>query len=348
MVPPRLLTRDLFRQLTLTRHDGLCCVPDCGQPATDAHHILNRNLFTAAHQLGGYYLENSANLCPAHHLAAEQTTISTTDLYHWCQITGPARPEHLATDTEHDTWGNPVLPDETRLPGELFYTDGCQKALTAGGHLWRFSTRFKYPRTLHAPWSPGLTGDDKTQHDLSAFTGHDVVITLKMDGEATTIYPDGHTHARSVDTKPHPSRDIIRALAGRIAHDIPDGWRVCGEALYARHSIAYENLPDYFLVYNIWDRDRCLSWADTLTWVQLLNLTAVPTIYEGPMPTPAECQRLFAPHADQHEGYVIRLADGFTLAEFTRSVIKVVRAGHVQTGTHWLHETMHVNSLEQP
>ena len=346
--PPRLLSRELFRHRTLSRAGGRCAVPACTSPATDAHHILNRALFTAAHERGGYFLENSANLCGPHHLDAEQTTITTTDLYVWCHIEHPARPEHLADDTDYDTWGNPILGDGTCLMGELFYTPGCQRALAGGGHLSRYQTRFKYPRTLHAPWSPGRSGDDKAQHDLGALTGQQVVITLKLDGEATTIYPDGHTHARSVDTRAHPSRDIIRALAGTMAHDSPPGWRVCGENLFARHSIAYDNLPAHFLVYNIWERDRCLSWADTAAWAALLNLVTVPVIYQGIMPTAAQCRTIFAPFADAHEGYVIRLAKDFPLAAFASSVIKVVRAGHVQTGAHWMTGPVHVNALAAP
>jgi len=176
---------------------GRCAVPTCTSAATDAHHILNRALFTAAHERGGYFLENSANLCGPHHLDAEQTTIRATDLYTWCHIEHPARPEHLADDTDYDTWGNPILPDGTCLMGELFYTPGCQRALAGGGHLSRYQTRFKYPRTLHAPWSPGLSGNDKVQHDLGALTGQQVVITLKLDGEATTI---GWIHRRKPES----------------------------------------------------------------------------------------------------------------------------------------------------
>lgn len=52
---------------------------------------------------------------------------------------------------------------------------------------------FKCPRTLHLPFSPGLTDDDKVIEDMSELEGHDAVITLKMDGENCSIYPDGYT-----------------------------------------------------------------------------------------------------------------------------------------------------------
>lgn len=136
-----LLNRDVFRERTLTRHAGVCVVPDCGLAAVDAHHILNRRLFTEASEFGGYFVENGAGLCSVHHLAAEQTIISATDLYQFCGVER-VLPEHLETAFEYDTWGNIVVDEFTRIPGELFEDEGCQKALAAGRVLWMFRLSF--------------------------------------------------------------------------------------------------------------------------------------------------------------------------------------------------------------
>ena len=58
---------------------------------------------------------------------------------------------------------------------------------------------YKYPRTPHLPWSPGKTNDDKVLKDTSHFLGKEIVMSLKMDGEATTLY-NNHMHARSIDS----------------------------------------------------------------------------------------------------------------------------------------------------
>lgn len=209
--------------------------------------------------------------------------------------------------------------------------------------------RVKYPRTLHLPWSPGICCDDKVLDDLSALeAAAEVVLTLKMDGESTTIYPDGHVHARSVDSGPHPSRSYVRRLAGRVAHDLPPGLRLCGENLYAVHSIRYTDLADHFLLYNVWQDDVCLSWADTVTWAGLLGLATVPEVHRGPWPGRDGLDALFAPHADRHEGFVVRRADAFPAAEFGRSVAKWVRPSHVQTDQHWMTQQVEVNRLAPP
>lgn len=109
-----LLTRDKFREGVFER-DGHKCVM-CDQPAQDAHHIIERRLFAD----GGYHLDNGASLCGEHHLEAERTTLSPQELREVIGITKPVLPEHLYRDQEYDKWGNPMLPNGTRLKGDLF------------------------------------------------------------------------------------------------------------------------------------------------------------------------------------------------------------------------------------
>lgn len=83
--------------------------------------------------------------------------------------------------------------------------------------------RYKYPKTLHLPWSPGLQNDDRMmsfEDVIQNFTGNNVVISEKLDGENTSMYRDG-IHARSVYSGDHPSRSWVKALHGQIKHDIP-------------------------------------------------------------------------------------------------------------------------------
>ncbi|MFJ1898453.1 AAA family ATPase [Streptomyces sp. NPDC088115] len=102
--------------------------------------------------------------------------------------------------------------------------------------------RTHYPRTPHLPWSPGASSDDVRltgRTDLAGLTGSEVVVTEKMDGENTTLYADG-LHARSLDSAHHPSRARVKALQGRVGPRVPAGWRICGENVFARHSIPYD------------------------------------------------------------------------------------------------------------
>lgn len=203
--------------------------------------------------------------------------------------------------------------------------------------------RYKYPRTRHLPWSPGATSDDLVSQGVEPFIDRRVVVAEKMDGENTTLYSD-HLHARSIDSRHHPSRTWVKALHGRIAFQIPEGWRVCGENLYAIHSITYTDLPSYFMVFSVWDSsNRCLSWNDTVEWAELLGLHTVPVLYDGPFDL--AWFDSFDVGTGTREGYVVRLAESFAFEDFGTSVAKWVRPGHVQTDEHWMHNAVVPNGL---
>ena len=339
----KLLTRDEYREAVFAR-DGHRCVW-CGDPAVDAHHLIERKLWSNS----GYFIDNGVSLCGDCHLRAESTEVSCDDLRQRCGIDRVLLPDHFCPGDPVDKWGNPILANGQRLRGELFDDEGVQKILAPVLHL--FTSRVKYPRTFHLSWSPGATADDRTMDDPDvAFGGAEVVVTEKLDGENTTLYRD-YLHTRSLDYAPHPSRDRVRALHGAIAHDIPEGWRLSGENLYAVHSIAYNALPAHFLLFSIWnERNECLSWDDTVTWAQLLGLAAVPVLYRGPWDEDA-VRALDGVAKSQlggdREGYVVRLAAGFHYRAFRRSVAKYVRKNHVQTDDHWKEREVVPNHLRE-
>lgn len=206
-------------------------------------------------------------------------------------------------------------------------------------------TRPKYPRTPHLPWSPGRAEDDLVTTPSRALQGGEVVVTEKMDGENTTIHPDG-VHARSVDSAHHPSRAWVKALAAQLGPDIPPGWRLCGENLFARHSLGYDALPSYFLLFSVWDaRNHCLSWDDTREWAALLGLHLVRELYRGPWTEAGLRELCQSLDLGREEGLVVRTTAGFAYEEFDQHVAKWVRPGHVQTDQHWMQRAVIPNRL---
>jgi hypothetical protein len=331
-----LLSRDAFREGVFARDDHKCLV--CGSPALDAHHILERKLWPD----GGYYLENGASVCQEHHLEAESTVLSCDKLRELAGIKTFPIPPHLYKDQPYDKWGNPILPNGMRLKGELFEDVSVQKVLAPV--LALFTNRVKYPRTYHLPWSPGVTKDDRVLTNLTGLEGREVVITVKMDGENTTLYSE-YLHARSLEYEAHPSRSWVKAIHGQVGHDIPPGWRVCGENLYAKHSLKYEHLKDYFQVFSVWnEKNVCLSWDDTLLWTELLGLKPVSVLYKGVWDETITRQ-LYSNVVDNDpcEGYVVRVTDSFHYREFRNVVGKYVRKDHVQTHGHWMRSKLELN-----
>ena len=144
----------------------------------------------------------------------------------------------------------------------------------------------------------------------------------------------------------------MRALAARVAHALPDGWRICGENTYARHSIGYDRLPSYFQLFAVYDaEDTCLGWAETETeteaWAERLGVDVVPLLYRGPfehatLPALLGGASAFGP---EREGVVLRWAGAFPLADHQRAVGKLVRRDHVKTDRHWMHGDVVANGL---
>ena len=193
--------------------------------------------------------------------------------------------------------------------------------------------RVSYPRTAHLPWSPGASADDIRVSDLSGLAGREVVVTEKLDGENTTLYRDG-LHARSLDSAHHPSRAWMKVLHGRIAQAIPAGWRVCGENVYARHSIAYDDLQSWFYGFSVWRGDRCLHWDEATRFLARLGIPVPPVLWRGVFDERA--LRALRLDSGRQEGFVVRVVEEFGLPEFAHRVAKWVRRGHVQTDQHWM------------
>jgi hypothetical protein len=196
----------------------------------------------------------------------------------------------------------------------------------------------KFQRIPHLHSSPGFSSDDIFT-DIEQFIGKHVIITEKLDGECTSLYSN-HIHARSVSSRDHVSRSWIKNIHGQIKHEIPENMRICGENLFAKHSIFYSSLPSYFMVFAIYIDDSCLSWSETKEYANLLGLNHVPELFNG-IATKNVIESCFSGKSQydgEQEGYVIRTNDGSMFAKY-------VRKGHVQTTEHWLNQMIVQNGL---
>lgn len=202
----------------------------------------------------------------------------------------------------------------------------------------------KYPRTPHLPWSESVTDDDVYVVDTCIFNEMEVVVTEKMDGENTTMTRE-LCHARSLDSGRHESRSWVKALWQTIKFDIPEGWRICGENLYAMHSIHYKDLKSYFMVFSVWNENNiALSWDDTLEICKCLNLVTVPLLWKGIYDE--NVIKSISLDFGTQEGYVVRNAHPFDHEHFGANVAKYVRPNHVQDDVHWMNKHVIPNLLK--
>jgi hypothetical protein len=207
--------------------------------------------------------------------------------------------------------------------------------------LWKIELednemKVKHSRTYHLPWSPGVSSDDRVLRSTDQFEGHRVIVTEKRDGECTSLYRDGTVHARSIDGTNHPWQDAVKAMWRERCIDLPEGWRVVGENLYAEHSIRYDNLTDWIEVFAIFDEtNTALSWDETLEWSSLLGLWTVPVLWKGLWDEDQIRHLPYNLDSEKQEGFVVRVDGPIAFEDWDWVVAKWVRKGHVQTDQHW-------------
>lgn len=197
-----------------------------------------------------------------------------------------------------------------------------------------------------------------------------VVVTEKMDGSNLCMTRHA-VFARSHNGPPtHTSFDFAKSLHAGVRHAIPEHLSVFGEYLFAVHSIRYEQLPGYFLIFGVREDNtgKWWSWDMVEEMAQELGFPTVPVLhrsstfvaadgnaygmglFETEAQLKAECNLEYLCRNngkwdnDISEGYVVRLAGEFT--DFSKSVAKWVRANHVQTDQHWMFKEIERNKLK--
>ena len=151
----------------------------------------------------------------------------------------------------------------------------------------------KYPRTHHIEGSRLQPGD----HDLSAIpfaelAGRHLVVEEKVDGANSGLsFVDGalrlQCRGHYLTGGPRERQfDLFKAWAYGIADPLREvlGERyvLYGEWLYAKHTIFYDQLPHYFLEYDVLDleRDVFLSTPARRALLDGLPLHPVPVLAE--------------------------------------------------------------------
>jgi RNA ligase len=217
----------------------------------------------------------------------------------------------------------------------------------------------KYNRTFHMPWSKGATNDDKIATSMDSLVGVPIVLTEKMDGSNVSL-ESGGCYARTHANAPtHKSFDMLKVLHASVKYIIEPGTQIFGEWCFAKHSIEYSELPSYFMPFGIrylnneGDKHRWGSWVDVEMWAGDIGVSTVPVLYTGIVNQASELKELVESFMNQpsacggiREGVVARIAQSFPDDDFSSSVMKCVRANHVQTSEHWKDQEIIRNKLK--
>lgn len=155
---------------------------------------------------------------------------------------------------------------------------------------------FRFPHTPHIAWlGEGMPRDDKVlaPDEVRSLLAGPVVVEEKLDGAnlGFSLGPDGRLraqnrgqylelpHAGQFQRLPEWMAGHGEALAALLGTEL----MAFGEWCAARHSLDYPALPDWWLLFDVYDRRRQRFWStgrrDALA--REAGLVAVPRIAEG-------------------------------------------------------------------
>lgn len=229
----------------------------------------------------------------------------------------------------------------------------------------------KYPRTPHIEGSRLQAGDeDLLEIPVTALRGRHTVVEEKVDGANVAVsFQDG---ALMLQSRGHFLRggarerhyELFKVWAAERRAELysilGERYIMYGEWLYAKHKVYYNALPDFFLEFDIFDRESG-EFLDTGSRSALLrgsSVYSVPVLYEGEITSHKQLTSLITDsryiegdHLAELMGTVEKMGldprevadttDGSHLAEglyikieedgVVKERMKFVRAGYVQT-----------------
>lgn len=126
----------------------------------------------------------------------------------------------------------------------------------------------KYPRTPHLEGSRLQEGDeDLSQVQFDYVLGKNIVIEEKIDGANTAISFDGEGNL-FLQSRGHYLiggyrerhynlfKQWANANQDTLFDALSNRYVMYGEWMYAKHAVFYDALPDYFMEFDIYDRER--------------------------------------------------------------------------------------------
>lgn len=217
----------------------------------------------------------------------------------------------------------------------------------------------KFPPTPHLAELAGVSvRDDKvlSRFQCDGFLQHDLVVEEKIDGANLGISFDVEGNIQAQNRGGYldiPGTGQWKRLEGWLSlrldtlfEALSDQYILFGEWCYAQHSIFYDSLPDWFLCFDIYDKqsDRFLSTNRRDTFCEEMRVVQVPIVARGRF-TLSGLEELLnrSKFADQPaEGLYLRLDQD----EWLIQRAKLVRPEFVQSmEQHWSRSSIKKNRL---
>ena len=223
---------------------------------------------------------------------------------------------------------------------------------------------FRFPHTPHLAWlGDGIPRDDKALSpvDTQALLAGEVVVEEKLDGAnlGFSLGSDGSLRAQNRGAYLQaPFHGQFARLGSWLAlHEdtlrgaLGERLIAFGEWCAARHSLSYDQLPDWWLLFDIYDRHEQRFWSTARRnrLARRLGLVVVPQLESKRLNLEQLEQRLLIDGSHYRlghmEGLVVRQED----KDWLSARGKLVRQDFTQAiGKHWRGRTIEWNRLSHP
>lgn len=221
---------------------------------------------------------------------------------------------------------------------------------------------FRFPHTPHLAWlGRGTPRDDKvlSPAETEGLLQGPVVVEEKLDGAnlGFSVSRDGALRAQNRGQYLHPPYTGQFARLGEwlarhedaLFERLGEHLIAFGEWCAARHSLDYASLPDWWLLFDVYDRDAGRFWSTRRrdAWAQGLHVAVVPPVARG-RTSSAGLQEVLRSQRSRFrdgpmEGVVVRVEDDDWLLQRA----KLVRADFTQQiDGHWRSRALEWNRLE--
>lgn len=156
---------------------------------------------------------------------------------------------------------------------------------------------YRFPHTPHLAWlGPGAPREDKVldAKEARAFLAADVLVEEKVDGSNLGFSVDAHGILRAqnrgtylnLESTSGQWKPLKRWLSTRrfgLVEALTADLILFGEWCYAVHSVRYTHLPDWFLVFDVYERAAGKFWsaARRNQLARELDLAVVPELGRG-------------------------------------------------------------------
>lgn len=223
---------------------------------------------------------------------------------------------------------------------------------------------FRFPHTPHLAWlGEKAPRDDKvlSPEEATALLAAEVLVEEKLDGAnlGFSLGPDAKVRAQNRGqylAEPHAGQFArlppwlarhTDALLGVLTSEL----MLFGEWCAARHSLDYGALPDWFLLFDVYDREAGRFWSTPRrnALARSAGLITVPKIFQCTTTLPA-LQRQVLNMSSQYraglplEGVVVRCES----AKWCEDRAKLIRPDFTQMiTTHWRKSAIRWNRVEE-